>query len=587
MPIGGRVSAFSPGISRTADAAVPAKLKIFMTCSGQALAMDYYSILNLDSEPFSNSPDPEYFYHSRQHLDCLQKLELSLHLRRGLNVIIGAVGTGKTTLCRQLIRKFAQRKEMETHLILDPTFKDAGDFLGTVAAQLSGKKPQEGTTDWQTKEFIKHSLFRKGVDQKKTTVLIIDEGQKIPLFCLELLREFLNYETNESKLLQIVIFAQNEFESILQAHPNFADRINLYHQLKPLSFRDTRMMIRFRLEKSSQAPQKLNFFTLPATWSIYRTSGGYPRKIINLCHQCILSMIIQNKSRVGYRIVQQCGARIFLLPGRAWGRAVMSVLAGGILAAALLGYFVGQDHLPWASHAPAPRIQEAVTQPIAPAATAPAPPEASNPPAKLPPEADHPPAPAASATDTAAALTAPPASSRMPKPAPQPPAPLQEPPQLLGSLTIRFNETLSGLTHRVYGKYSSRHVEDITRINPQIVDPDRVEAGQVIRFPALAAGVTPLNKPVWWVKIGEAHSLEEAVNILRDYPESAPPARLIPIWQPGVGNRFVLILRQVFSSPETAEPQMSLLPPSMVPASRLLDAWGERTVFFSDPYAVK
>ena len=68
--------------------------------------MDYFTILNLNREPFSNSPDPDYFYHSRQHLDCLQKLELSLHLRRGLNVIIGDVGTGKTTLCRQIICRF-------------------------------------------------------------------------------------------------------------------------------------------------------------------------------------------------------------------------------------------------------------------------------------------------------------------------------------------------------------------------------------------------------------------------------------------------------------------------------------------------
>ena len=60
--------------------------------------MEYFSILNLNKEPFSNSPDPDFFFHSRQHLDCLQKLELSLRLRRGLNVIIGDVGTGKTTL---------------------------------------------------------------------------------------------------------------------------------------------------------------------------------------------------------------------------------------------------------------------------------------------------------------------------------------------------------------------------------------------------------------------------------------------------------------------------------------------------------
>ena len=170
--------------------------------------MDYFSILNLKKEPFSNSPDPKFFFQSRQHLDCLQKLELALRLRRGLNVIIGDVGTGKTTLCRQLIARFALNKEIETHLILDPFFSDTSEFLSTVSKMLKGRKPAKSSNGWQIKESIKQYLFHKGIDEKKTVILIIDEGQKIPVFCLEILREFLNYETNEHKLLQIVIFAQ-------------------------------------------------------------------------------------------------------------------------------------------------------------------------------------------------------------------------------------------------------------------------------------------------------------------------------------------------------------------------------------------
>ncbi len=218
--------------------------------------MDYFKILNLNKEPFSNSPDPEFFFHSRQHLDCLQKLELSLLLRRGLNVIIGDVGTGKTTLCRQLIRRFSQKEEVETHLILDPHVLNATELLASVTEMFTGEKPPLGSDDWQVKEQIKQYLFRKGVGENKTVVLIIDEGQKIPAFCLEILREFLNYETNEYKLLQIVIFAQQEFEGTIRKYPNFADRINLYHTLKPLNFRDTRLMIKYRLEKSSNASNR-------------------------------------------------------------------------------------------------------------------------------------------------------------------------------------------------------------------------------------------------------------------------------------------------------------------------------------------
>ena len=86
--------------------------------------MKYYEILNLKTEPFSNSPDPELFYDSEQHVACIQQLELSLRLKRGLNTVIGDVGTGKTTLCRQLIRKFSNDEDFICHLILDPIFSN-------------------------------------------------------------------------------------------------------------------------------------------------------------------------------------------------------------------------------------------------------------------------------------------------------------------------------------------------------------------------------------------------------------------------------------------------------------------------------
>ncbi|MES0445418.1 MAG: AAA family ATPase, partial [Desulfobacterales bacterium] len=290
--------------------------------------MDYFSILNLNKEPFSNSPDPEYFYQSRQHFGCLQKLELSLRLRRGLNVIIGDVGTGKTTLCRQLIRGFATDDNVETHLILDPYFKSSSEFLATVAEMFKGDKASSDADDWQLKEIIKQYIFRRGVDENKTVVLIIDEGQKIPVFCLEILREFLNYETNEYKLLQIAIFAQREFEKVLEEYTNLADRINLYHLLEPLDFRDTRLMIRFRLKQSSMEAKTPILFSYPALWAIYNSTGGYPRKIINLCHRTILTMIIQNRSKVGWFMVRSCVKRDFSEPKKKLRWVPVTALVG-------------------------------------------------------------------------------------------------------------------------------------------------------------------------------------------------------------------------------------------------------------------
>jgi general secretion pathway protein A len=207
--------------------------------------MEYFKILNLNKEPFSNSPEPEFFYESLQHVQCLQNLELAIRLRRGLNVVIGDVGTGKTTLCRQLINKFDGYNNVKTFLLLDPAFTTPTEFL-TALFKMFGIDTihDSSATEWQLKEVIKNYIFEQGVVKDNTVVLIIDEGQKIPDMCLEILREFLNYETNEYKLLQIVIFAQREFENTLRERSNFTDRINFLHELGPLNFRDTRSMIR-------------------------------------------------------------------------------------------------------------------------------------------------------------------------------------------------------------------------------------------------------------------------------------------------------------------------------------------------------
>src|SRR4030065_787660 len=102
--------------------------------------MEYYNILNFKKYPFPNSPEPEFLFSSPQHTGCLQKLEMSVRLRRGLNLVIGDIGTGKTTLCRKLIQNFSSAlsdsAEIETHLLLDPSFNNAVEFLQTVALML-------------------------------------------------------------------------------------------------------------------------------------------------------------------------------------------------------------------------------------------------------------------------------------------------------------------------------------------------------------------------------------------------------------------------------------------------------------------
>ena len=563
--------------------------------------MDYFSILNLHKEPFSNSPDPEFFFHSRQHLDCLQKLELSLLLRRGLNVVIGDVGTGKTTLCRQLIRRFAQKKEMETYLILDPHFLYASEFLVTVAKLLTGKKLPVGSHDRQIKEYIKQYLFRKGVDQGKTIVLIIDEGQKIPAFCLEILREFLNYETNEYKLLQIVIFAQSEFEKTVRKYPNFADRISLYHLLNPLSFLDTRRMIKFRLEKSSNSRKKLNLFTYPALWAIFCIAGGYPRRIINLCHQSMLSMIIQNRSRCNYFLVKKCARRVFREESRRW-KILIATAVMGAAAAVILLIFLPLDRFKMGQSQAIREVKTEfflnpnleITDPILEAKTlslngrivpgnfstpnrmkpevVPATPERVEEPVKT--ERFEEKAPIVASVDIVVQNTR----------AELKPTPTYS--TILGRITLKHKETLSLIMRQVYGGFNSNYLKSFIITNPEIENPDRVTVGQIISLPAIPVEVAPGDNRVWWIKVDETDTLEGAINILRKHPESSPGVRLIPYWNPAGGSKFAVVLGELFEDEKTARTQQEKLPGELSSGSTIFSQWDKKTVFFANPYFV-
>ena len=549
--------------------------------------MDYYRILKLNKEPFSNSPDPSFFYQSRQHHECLQKLEIALRLRRGLNVIIGDVGTGKTTLCRQLIRKFGDSEQIETHLILDPYFNTTTEFLTTVAKIFTGNKPPNGTNDWQLKEIIKQYLFQQGVDRQKTVILIIDEGQKIPIFCLEVLREFLNYETNEYKLLQIVIFAQKEFEKTIQRYANLSDRINLYHYLKPLSFADTRQMIRYRLEKSSDSYRTYTFFSFPALVAIFLSTGGYPRKIINLCHRCILTMILQNKSMVDLLLVRSCIQRVF--PNRSGGLKKIAIAATFLfLVAAVVLWLAGTDYLklPLSFRLNKSTSYYDSINAAAPAEIKPAPlvtdTETSVTEEKSVQDQEE-----SLSFDTSELATTDDndgPAERVARLAVDETDQGHRYEEILGRVTLQRNETLSGLIKKVYGNFNFKHFKSLILANPNIEDPDIVKIGQTILFPAIPVAVGPFPSNVWWVSVGDKDSLEDALQIIRVLPRNGPKISVVPYWNQKNGTKFALLHKRYYLNKSKALKQLQRLQSTFNAEARLQASWDEDTIFFADPF---
>jgi len=262
--------------------------------------MSYFKVLGLEKEPFSTSPDPVFFYRSASHDTALKRLEISIRLRRGLNLILGDVGTGKTTLSRTLLQTFKDEGDYIFHMILDPHYKSEFQFLLSLVRMFGIMPPFKSTLDF--KEALEKYLFQKGIDENKTIILLIDEGQKMTPENLEVLRMLLNYETNEFKLLQLVIMAQVELLARIRRIRNFVDRVALKYTINPLDENETKEMIGFRLRQAGYNHQN-SLFTDEAIKLIYQHTQGYPRRIALLCHDALETIVMQEQSSVDSGVI--------------------------------------------------------------------------------------------------------------------------------------------------------------------------------------------------------------------------------------------------------------------------------------------
>jgi general secretion pathway protein A len=270
--------------------------------------MSYFKVLGFEKEPFSTSPDPEFFYLSREHESALTNTLIELRLKRGLSVILGDVGTGKTTLSRKLVQQLRERGDFVFQIILDPSFENEFLFLTSLARNFEivdyGRNNQGTPSILDLRESLERFLFQKGVTENKTVTLIIDEAQKLSDSSLETLRVLLNYETNEFKLLQLVLLGQLELHTKVINIPNFFDRISFKYTLNPLDFNETKEMVEFRIKQAGYR-SNIRLFLEDALKEIHQYAGGYPRQVTLLCHKALKELVLKNKFVVDASLIHE------------------------------------------------------------------------------------------------------------------------------------------------------------------------------------------------------------------------------------------------------------------------------------------
>ncbi|MBM3250523.1 MAG: AAA family ATPase [Candidatus Omnitrophica bacterium] len=259
----------------------------------------YCQFYGLKERPFNVTSDPDFFYFSRRHRDALSHLSYGVFQRKGIIVLTGEIGTGKTTLCRYLLNRLG--KETKTALILNPYFSEL-ELLGSIIRDF-GLKIQDNTRLGlieQLNEFLLNE-FQAG----NNVVLIVDEAQNLRPNLLEEIRLLSNLETDKEKLLQVILVGQPELSHRLNLHDlrQLRQRVMVRFHIGPLELDEVKSYIDHRLSIAGSC-RGLEFCP-EAVRLIAEFSQGTPRLINMACDRALLAGFASETSKIDVHVVRK------------------------------------------------------------------------------------------------------------------------------------------------------------------------------------------------------------------------------------------------------------------------------------------
>lgn len=263
----------------------------------------YLDFYGLKSFPFNITSDPQFFFESSSHREALAALSYGIQEKKGIILITGEVGTGKTTLCKAILDKL--NSEVKISLILNPYFSEMQLLQATVEDfGLSLDKKNRLDIIRKLNSFLIDISSKGG-----NAVLIIDEAQNLTNRQLEQVRLLSNLETSQAKLLQIVLVGQQELIERLKHFRlrQIRQRVFVKYNISPLREEEVKDYVEFRLKKAGET--EIDF--LPESYKvIYEFSSGIPRLINILCDRVLLLGFIREKKVFDQEAFKVCAEEI-------------------------------------------------------------------------------------------------------------------------------------------------------------------------------------------------------------------------------------------------------------------------------------
>ncbi len=282
----------------------------------------YNQHFGLHDNPFSIAPDPRFLFLGARHEEALAHLLYGIVESRGFVQLTGEVGTGKTTVTRALLRRLPAN--IDVALILNPRL-NAAEFVASILEDLGVPYDSQYATLKRLVDTLNRYLLATHA-RGRNVVVIVDEAQTLERDVLEQIRLLTNLETDERKLLQIVLVGQPELGELLSRHDlrQLAQRITARYHLEPISLQDTQSYIYHRLWVSGATHP---IFSKEAIRRIHKHTNGIPRLINLLCDRALLGAFSQGLTNVEANIIDKAANEVFAAKRRkVRGKLIQKVL---------------------------------------------------------------------------------------------------------------------------------------------------------------------------------------------------------------------------------------------------------------------